>query len=82
MKKSRVEVTDHAVMRYLERVYHVDVEGLRRRIGKMADLGIVHGATRVNVGKARLVLEGNKVMTVTGRGSTYEKRLGRAKKRQ
>ena len=38
MKKSRIQVTDHAVVRYLERVHGVDIEGLRRRIGRIADL--------------------------------------------
>lgn len=37
MKKPTVIVTDHAVIRYLERVLLVDVEGLRRRIGRQVD---------------------------------------------
>lgn len=37
MKKPVVHITDHALVRYLERVLQVDVEGLRRRIGRQID---------------------------------------------
>ena len=41
MKKSEVHITDHALVRYLERAMGVDVEGLRRRIGRQVDMGIL-----------------------------------------
>ncbi|MBF9049903.1 hypothetical protein GTA62_12975 [Roseobacter sp. HKCCD9010] len=37
MKKPVVHITDHALVRYLERVLLVDVERLRRRIGRKID---------------------------------------------
>lgn len=42
MKKPRVPVSDHAVLRYLERVGGMDIEGLRREIGHKVDLQLDH----------------------------------------
>lgn len=47
MKKSRHPVTDHAVIRYLERVEGIDIETIRRRIGRVADVGLTAGAAGV-----------------------------------
>lgn len=41
MKKPIVHITDHALVRYLERVLLVDVEGLRRRIGREIDARLI-----------------------------------------
>ncbi|MVO16834.1 hypothetical protein [Parasedimentitalea huanghaiensis] len=38
MKKPCTRVSDHAVIRYLERVQGVDIKGLRHRIGRVVDL--------------------------------------------
>ena len=45
MKHPRTHVTDHAVLRYLERVRGVDVEALRREIGRAVDRAAGMGAT-------------------------------------
>lgn len=45
MKNPRHTVTDHAVLRYLERVYGVDVDGLRKRIGHKVDAALEQGAS-------------------------------------
>lgn len=47
MKKSRLPVTDHAIIRYLERVEGMDIEGLRRKIGHRVKRGIELGASGV-----------------------------------
>lgn len=47
MKKSRYHVTDHAVVRYLERVIGLPVDELRREIGRRCEHGIEAGATGV-----------------------------------
>ena len=47
MKKPRHIVTDHAVLRYLERVEGVDIEAIRREIGRRADRAIGIGASGV-----------------------------------
>lgn len=43
MKKPIVHITDHALVRYLERVLLVDVDGLRRRIGREIDGRLIEG---------------------------------------
>ena len=47
MKKPLHHVTDHAVIRYLELVEGVDIEAIRREIGRVADRGIEAGANGV-----------------------------------
>ena len=64
MKKSIVHVTDHAVVRYLERVHGVDIEGLRRRIGRRVDRGVALGAGRVKADGVQYCLSGKTVTTV------------------
>lgn len=41
MKKSIVQVSDHAVIRYLEQVLLMDIETLRRRIGREIDNAMI-----------------------------------------
>ncbi len=64
MKKPIVHVTDHAVLRYLERAHGVDVEGLRRRIGRTVDNGVKHGANGVKFCGLSYVLVGKTVVTI------------------
>lgn len=68
MKKPSVHVTDHAVIRYLERVMGLDVEALRREIGRKAQVALEHpGATGVVVeGFAYRLVEG-RVVTIAPR---------------
>lgn len=56
MKKSIAIVTDHAVLRYLERVEGLDVERVRREIGRRVDRGARLGASGVVVDGIRYVL--------------------------
>jgi hypothetical protein len=44
MKKPRHNVSDHAVVRYLERVRGVDIARLRAKIGKAAEQALDLGA--------------------------------------
>ncbi|ANT39891.1 hypothetical protein RGUI_0821 [Rhodovulum sp. P5] len=65
MKKPPFEVSDHAVLRYLERAMGVDVEGTRRRIGRAVAVAEGHeGITGVLVGGMRFRLRGKIVVTV------------------
>lgn len=48
-RKRHVEVSDHAVLRWLERVEGVDVKALRRRISRAARNAAEHGAGGVRV---------------------------------
>jgi hypothetical protein len=47
MKHPRAHVTDHAVLRYLERVLKLDIEAHRREIGRMVDRAAQQGASGV-----------------------------------
>lgn len=64
MKKPRHPVTDHAVLRYLERVEGVDIEAIRCRIGHLADRGIGMGACGVVSGGFIYRIDGGHVVTV------------------
>ena len=44
----RIHVTDHAVLRWLERVEGVNIRAIRRRIHKSAKVAVKHGASGVN----------------------------------
>lgn len=58
-------VTDHAVIRYLERVYEMDIAKLRAEIlSPQVRAALKLGASAVNVGEFRYVLEGNTVITI------------------
>ena len=60
-------VTDHAAIRYLERVYGVDIKALKRRIAKSTEEGRKAGASAVLSDGVRYTLSpaGN-VTSVTG----------------
>ncbi|WP_333827731.1 hypothetical protein [Pararhodobacter sp.] len=47
MKHPRTRVTDHAVLRYLERVLKLDVETCRRDIGRKVDQAASQGASAI-----------------------------------
>lgn len=64
MKKPRHPVSDHAVLRYLERVEGVDIEAIRREIGRRADRGIEAGACGVVSGGFVYRIEAGVVVTV------------------
>jgi hypothetical protein len=44
VSRDRIPVTDHAVLRYLERICGVDVLAVRRKIHALAITGIAKGA--------------------------------------
>lgn len=68
-------VTDHAVVRYLERVYGVDVKSLKRRIELVTREGRDQGANAVNSGGVHYVLSKNgKVTTLYGCNDTVSRR--------
>ncbi|MFB2553359.1 hypothetical protein [Ensifer soli] len=61
-----IHVTDHAVLRYLERAHGLDVEFFRRHISGLAASGVIHGAVGVQIEGVKLVLRGATVVTVLG----------------
>jgi len=57
-------VTDHAVVRYLERLYGFDFENIRNEILSDKMLGAMNfGASGLKVDGGRFVLDGKKVIT-------------------
>lgn len=64
MKKPIHHVTDHALVRYLERVKGMDVEAIRRMIGRKVDRGVKQGASGVISGGMVYKLQGRTVVTI------------------
>ena len=64
MKKPLTQVSDHALVCYLERVLLVDVGRLRNRIGRLADNAVKEGASAVTIGGVRYLLRGDVMTTV------------------
>lgn len=64
MKKSRVTVSDHAVLRHLERVLGIDVESCRRHIGHKVDKVMIEGACGVVIDGFHYRISGGVVTTV------------------
>ena len=83
MKKPITTVTDHAVLRYLERVLEIDIETIRREIGHKVDRGVQEGACGVIVDGFRFRLVDGAVTTVVfanrperGKGTRRKRRPG------
>lgn len=77
-------VTDHAVLRYLERVYGVDIDALRARIERITAEARAQGARGLNSdGVAYQLSQGGRVITVTGtKGRKASTRAARWKRRR
>lgn len=74
MKKPRTQVTDHAILRYLERAVDIDVEALRIALGHEVDRAMAKAdpltreidASGVVIGGLRYVIvPGPVVVTIT-----------------
>jgi hypothetical protein len=61
-------VSDHAILRFLERECGLDVEGLRDQLAEVTARGIAAGAPIVKWGGARFLISGGVVVTVLPRG--------------
>jgi len=64
MKKPMHPITDHAVLRFLERVYGVDIEAIRRGIGRRVDEAVEQGASGVHHCGFRYVIDNGTVITI------------------
>lgn len=65
MKKARTRVSDHAVLRYLERVQGMDVEQVRREIGHKVDRAVELGASGAVSDGFVYRIESGVVVTIT-----------------
>lgn len=76
MKSLSPVVTDHAVLRWLERVERLDLDALRTDMARAAAVGIAHGAGSVVVGAGKLVIRGGMVVTTLRRDAWRKDLLG------
>lgn len=67
MKQPRTNVTDHALVRYLERVYGLDLDPVRAEIADKVALGVSLEASAVVRDGFRYVLANGNVVTVIRR---------------
>jgi len=66
-------VTDHAVLRYLERKHGVDIEAIRAHIAQLVARGVEKQGDAVVVEGVKFVLRGNVVVTVGQRQWVFSK---------
>ena len=79
MKKSRIPISDHAVLRYLERVQGMDIERIRREIGARVDIAVDLGACGVIIDGFNYRIDGGVVTTVL-RVNKCDIRIGRKRR--
>lgn len=60
-----IPVTDHAIVRYLERCKGVDVEAIRAHIWKICEPGVRMGATCIRAENVKFEFANGTVVTVT-----------------
>jgi hypothetical protein len=78
-------VSDHAVLRYIERIYGLDVDAVRHHIAREVSAAAALGATTVRVGGVSYVIRGGVVVTAIngrqmprGRNKKNRRKLGGA----
>lgn len=62
--RTGIEVTDHAIVRWLERVHGVDMDAVRAEIAAACRTGVSLGACSVKVQNVKFQLDENKVCTI------------------
>jgi hypothetical protein len=74
-----VRITDHALLRYVERVYKIDVDALRRQI--LTDgvtKGIEHGASTITVNGIQFRVKDRSIVTVIGSDQKTHRKKSKA----
>lgn len=64
MKKSAIHISDHALLRYLERGLGIDIEWYRRHLGRQVDQVMVDGATGIRIDGLLFRIQGATVVTI------------------
>lgn len=62
--KPEIRVTDHAVLRYLERAHGLDIEAVRSHLAGRAMTGVQLGASAVIIEGVKLILKDSVLITV------------------
>ena len=65
-------VTDHAIVRYLERVCGMDLNGVRRKIFRATKNAIRSGATKITVDGVEYRIADGRVVTLVSAGQKAE----------
>lgn len=63
----RADVTDHAVLRYLQRAHGLDIQHFRDHIATLCANGARYGACAVAAENVKFVLVGGRVVTTVAR---------------
>ncbi|MEL6478116.1 MAG: hypothetical protein AAFR17_12390 [Pseudomonadota bacterium] len=80
MKRPSATVTDHAVIRYLEREWGVDIEAVRARLRRIAQTGVENEAAAVILNGTKYCLRGSTMTTVIrADGPRRRRRKGKSK---
>ena len=64
---TRADVTDNAVIRYIERGHDIDIASARERISTLCSNGARYGAHAVAVEDVKFILVKGRVITTVGR---------------
>ena len=64
MARPHVSVTDHATLRFLQRVLDIDVEMVRKKIKEICEPAIIAGATQLQHDGITFVFNGCAVQTI------------------
>lgn len=73
--KKLVRVSDHAIVRWLERVRGVDIEAFRAEIVATVQAAVDAGAKQISVGGVTYILDGAVVTTVSPNASPTSTRI-------
>ena len=65
------KVSDHAVLRYLERARGIEIAAIRRHIAEQVRRGVERGGSAVIVEGVKFVLVENRVVTVLERDRVH-----------
>lgn len=77
-KNKQPHVSDHAVLRYLERHYNFDVEGIRKEILTPERIASIKaGATSISVNNIKFIIDNNTVITALNGKKQLNKRAVR-----
>ncbi|MGH1416878.1 MAG: hypothetical protein ACRBB0_25565 [Pelagimonas sp.] len=84
MKKSRHTISDRALLRYLERAKGVDVEALRRELGRRVDSAVEGhvGLSAVNIAGLRFAIGRDGTVPTVWPSSATERHIGTYKRRR
>lgn len=76
MKKRKVVVSDHALVRWLERVHGIDMNFFRSMLAKEVETAVAMGATGLTLNGVQFVLDNGVLCTVRPKSRNRETMAG------